>query len=153
MYPTKKPPVPLAPAPARLGVSTASTSSAKVGVNAPTDELSTSSDEDLQLVAGATSQAKHQTASSTGLYAELDGSGGEEFEVEEHIADDEQITDRDELIRERIAASQEQMKNILSNLSAEQLQRYETFRRVGFPRPMIKKVTNAMESCTHPLVE
>ncbi len=54
--------------------------------------------------------------------------------------DDEASADRDELIRSRISVAQSQMRDILAALSPEQLQRYETFRRIGFPRPAIKKV-------------
>lgn len=132
MIPGKRP-IPLAPAPARFGGTNTHPTTAKAGPE-PTmnDELSdtSSSEGETQLVA---------RTDTTGMYAELENDEEEyEIEGEEHIGDDD--VDRDELVRQRIANSQEQMKNILEELDEEQLQRYETFRRVGLPRPMIKKV-------------
>ena len=48
---------------------------------------------------------------------------------------------REELIRQRIAQSQDQMRHILVMFDQDQLKRYETFRRVGFSRGAIKKVS------------
>jgi hypothetical protein len=118
MLPIKKP-IPLAPAPARFGAP-------RLRAVEPDAELSEStSDEEINLVARTPS-----------LYAELEGASDEEFDQEE----EEQHADHDEIVRARVAASQEQMKEVLTGLTPEQLQRYETFRRVGFPRPMIKKI-------------
>lgn len=117
---------------------------------------SSSSDDDLHLVRPSPATGG-RTPRDTGLYAELGAENGEdnegevgaeeEFEVEEPGGEEITGANRDELIRERIATSQEQMKNILGSLTEEQLQRYETFRRVGFPRPMVKKVYIKVTSC------
>ena len=151
---------PIAPAPSRYA-STPAIGSSLAKPTAPRpiqlaeDDLSDdSSDEEVQLIS--------RTGSSVGAvgYAELGASGGaeeggseDEEDGEGEMAggggdDDEDSAERrDELIRERVATSQEQMRSILSTLTEEQLQRYETFRRVGFPRPMIKKLINRiMES-------
>lgn len=153
MFPAKKTPIPLAPAPIRGGP-TGQTSFGAVPAStakgtAEEGLSSSSSDDDLHLVRPATN-AGGKAPRATGLYAELGEEDGEdnedeagveeEFEVEEPGGEEATGADRDELIRERIAASQEQMKSILGSLTEEQLQRYETFRRVGFPRPMVKKV-------------
>lgn len=136
---------PIAPAPVRytsppsLGASLSKPPSAPLRpIQLDADLTSDSSDDEpVQLVA---------RTPITG-YAELDVEVSEEEEQGEgasaRLLDEDELggADRDELIRMRVAASQEQMRSILGNLSAEQLQRYETFRRVGFPRPMIKKVT------------
>lgn len=94
------------------------------------------------------------TTTGNSLYVELEGAGAvegdsggdaDEFEeLEELLVEDDLQADRDELVRTRIATSQAAMKNILDSLTEEQLQRYETFRRVGLPRPMIKKVTRML---------
>lgn len=136
---------PIAPAPVRytsppaLGASLAKPPSALARpIQLDADLSSDSSEEEaLQLVA---------RTPTTG-YAELDVEVSEEEEdgTARMLEDDELGgADRDELIRARVAASQEQMRTILASLSEEQLQRYETFRRVGFPRPMIKKVPAVM---------
>lgn len=70
----------------------------------------------------------------------------------------EESAERDEIIRERINRTQEQMKYhsvlcahmfssppsvsraIVDNLSEDQLRRYERFRRVGFSRPAMEKL-------------
>lgn len=161
MFPAKKTPIPLAPAPVRagttgptnFGVAPASTTKA-MGEEGLLS--SSSSDDDLHLVRPSAT-AGGRTPRATGLYAELGDEDGEdnegdvgaeeEFEVEEPGGEEITGANRDELIRERIAASQEQMKNILGSLTEEQLQRYETFRRVGFPRPMVKKVRIRVASC------
>lgn len=74
-------------------------------------------------------------------YAELEEDPEDAIEEAEMEDAEENGGDRDEIIRNRVVASQEQMRTIIASLNAEQLQRYETFRRVGFPRPMIKKVS------------
>lgn len=135
-----KKPIPLAPAPARFSVAGGKPRGGEGGVESH-DRLSTSSsDEDVQLV------ARTVAPRPDGLYAELSGPDDEEDEIDgEDLVGDEEVMDRDELIRTRIATSQDQMRGILSSLTSEQLQRYETFRRVGFPRPMIKKVYTAAD--------
>lgn len=47
---------------------------------------------------------------------------------------------REELIRTRLATANNAMLPVLSSMTADQHHRYETFRRVGFPRPFIKKL-------------
>ena len=115
MLPTGKKPIPLAPAPARFGA---------VRPRLAEPELSSSSGEEEELV-----------SRTTGIYAELEGF--EADDVEEEPVEDEA---REELVRARVAASQEQMHGILAGLTQEQLLRYETFRRIGFARPQIKRV-------------
>lgn len=81
-------------------------------------------------------------------YAELEEDPEDAAEAEAEMEDaEENGGDRDEIIRSRVATSQEQMRTIIASLSPEQLQRYETFRRVGFPRPMIKKVGKCADCC------
>lgn len=117
------------------------------------DDTSSGSDYENQLIpAPSTAQAKagHLKASSNLFDAELGASGdavnNSDAEDDARMNEDddnyvEEIDqDKDEIIRERIAQSQEQMKHILELLSEDQLRRYETFRRVGFPRPAIRKL-------------
>lgn len=134
--PPFKKPIPLAPAPARFGASR---------LGAPIMEAdglsSEDSDDEIVLVARST------TPRAGGMYAELEGFEADDTvdgEEEELIPEEEETADRDEMIRARVATSQEQMRGILASLTPEQLQRYETFRRVGFPRPMVKKVIPRM---------
>ncbi len=47
--------------------------------------------------------------------------------------------DKESAIRDRIAQSQSQMKHLLNLFTEDQLRRYETFRRIKFQRPTIKK--------------
>lgn len=106
----------------------------------PPSELSSdSSDDETLLVARTTAPEGYAELEGHGEGEEEEEEGGDEVEAEDVNADEE-VANRDELIRARVAASQEQMRDVLSALTPEQLQRYETFRRVGFPRPMIKKV-------------
>lgn len=140
--PPFKRPIPLAPAPPRFASSSSNTSigSAMGGRGSsslqrltpelPLSELSSDSSDDETLLVARTTAPEG--------YAELEGE--DDLEVEEMNAEEEEGTNRDELIRARVAASQEQMRDILASLTPGQLQRYETFRRVGFPRPMVKKV-------------
>ncbi len=134
-----KKPIPLAPAPSRFGLSKLRQPEVEE------DFTESSSDEETQLVARST------TPRTGGLYAELEGEEDEEEFEEEHLVDEEDVTDRDEIIRARIASSQEQMRDLLVSLNESQLQRYETFRRVGFPRPMIRKVC-LMRLCVVPIL-
>jgi transcription initiation factor TFIID subunit 11 len=120
MYPIKKP-IPLAPAPARFGTP-------RLRTVEPDAELTDSStDEEVQLV-----------TRTPNLYAELEGASDEE--ADDPPEDEEQLADYDEIIRARVAATQEQMKNVLAGLTPEQLRRYETFRRVKFSKTMIRKI-------------
>lgn len=68
----------------------------------------------------------------------------EEEEEEEEDEDEEEDADlalaEEEAISNRVAAAQASMRQILSAFTPEQLHRYETFRRVGFNRPAIKKL-------------
>ena len=112
----------------------------------PPSELSSDSSDDETLLVARTTAPEG--------YAELEGhgeededEGGDEVEAEDVNADEE-VANRDELIRARVAASQEQMRDVLGALTPDQLQRYETFRRVGFPRPMIKKVVKEGRLCS-----
>lgn len=112
----------------------------------PLDDSSSSSDYEQQLIPGPQVRA----ASSNLFEGELAerkgdaaGSDAEPDEDEEDVAVDEDLLgagDKEEAIRERIAQSQEQMKFLLDMFSEDQLRRYETFRRVGFPRQAIKKL-------------
>lgn len=127
MIPVKRP-IPLAPAPPARGAFGAN--APRVRTLEPEGELSESSSGDEgELVARA-----------PGLYAELEGASEEEVEAEEPLVEEEEQPDRDEIIRARVIASKEQMKEILGSLTSEQLARYETFRRQKFPQQMIKKV-------------
>lgn len=69
---------------------------------------------------------------------------GEEDEEEEDEEEDEEDTDlalaSEQAISSRVAAAQASMRDLLSAFTPEQLHRYETFRRVGFNRPAIKKL-------------
>lgn len=124
MQPAKKP-IPLAPAPARFGAIRPRLMEAEL------DASSSSSSDEEPLV-----------ARSRGMYAELEGFEADEVEEELPVVDE---AGREELIRERVAKAQEQMRGLLAGLSQEQLVRYETFRRVGLPRPMIKKVRSVLK--------
>jgi transcription initiation factor TFIID subunit 11 len=64
----------------------------------------------------------------------------EDEEEEDNGAGYEESAERDEIIRERINRTQEQMRLIVDNLSEEQLKRYERFRRVGLARPTMEKL-------------
>ena len=127
----------MAPAPLKLGSTSINTGNANK-IQALGPELSEDSSEE-ELVAGPSTVSR-----TGGMYAELEDDGGgsaNEFEVEEPMMTEEDaMGDRDEAIRARIVEGQEQMKLILSSLTPEQLQRYETFRRVGLAKPTIKKV-------------
>lgn len=76
------------------------------------------------------------------------GSDGEDADDDDRLADEYDLVtnnlgpsgDREDAIRTRIAQSQDQMKHLLDLFTEEQFKRYETFRRVGFPRPAIKKL-------------
>lgn len=118
-------------------------------------DTSSSEDELIPLnlpLAKSRSQAPGQTSSHPSLFdAELGnggasghGSEGEEYddELEEGLLDEDYAgtNDKEEAIRERLAHTQEQMKLMMSLLDEDQLQRYETFRRVAFSRPAIKKL-------------
>lgn len=118
-----KRPIPLAPAPARFGTPRLR------AVEPDAEPSESSSEEEIELV-----------ARTPGLYAELEGGTDDELEELAPEEEEQQQGDRDEIIRARVAAAQEQMKGILESLTPEQQQRYETFRRVGFPRPMVKKI-------------
>jgi transcription initiation factor TFIID subunit 11 len=116
------------------------------------DDTSSGSDYENQLIpAPSTVQSKTGPKASSNLFdAELGASGDAtnnsdaEDDARMNEDDDNYVEevdqDKDEIIRERIAQSQEQMKHILELLSEDQLKRYETFRRVGFPRPAIRKL-------------
>lgn len=56
--------------------------------------------------------------------------------------DDEEIDfmDYEESVRLKIEQTRNQMKYILANFTPEQMHRYETFRRIGFSRSVIKKI-------------
>lgn len=59
-------------------------------------------------------------------------------DLEEHFGPKDDA--KEELIKERIAQSQANMRNLLASLTTDQQQRYEVFRRVGFVRSVIKKM-------------
>ena len=68
---------------------------------------------------------------------------GMEVVVEEEEEDEEEDDvplPEEEAISARVAAAQASMRTLLSSFTPEQLQRYETFRRVGFNRPAVKKL-------------
>lgn len=50
------------------------------------------------------------------------------------------LSNRDEQVKARLAVAHAAMLPILASLTEDQQRRYETFRRVGFPRPLIKKM-------------
>lgn len=68
-----------------------------------------------------------------------DGNGDIEDEFDE-IPQEQLNQDEDESIRERISKAQAEMHEILKDLDEEQIARYEMFRRIRLPAPMIKKV-------------
>lgn len=118
------------------------------------EESSSESDYENELIPAPTTgqglSVKPGNKASSNLFdAELDESGGGNGSDNENdlgINDEDNLIeegdqDKEELIRERIAQSQEQMKHVLDLLSEDQLKRYETFRRVGFPRQGIRKVS------------
>lgn len=116
------------------------------------DESSSSEDYEGQLIPAPA--AKLRMGASSNLYdGELkapggtgQGSDGEEADdaLDDGLLDDDFFmaagADKEDVIRERIAESQEQMKHLLDMFDEDQLRRYETFRRVGFPRQAIKKL-------------
>lgn len=68
-----------------------------------------------------------------------DGNGDIEDEFDE-IPQEQLNQDEDESIRERIWKAQAEMHEILKDLDEEQIARYEMFRRIRLPAPMVKKV-------------
>lgn len=115
------------------------------------DDSSSGSDYENQLIpapAAAMSRPSTGPKASSNLFdAELGATTANNSDAEDDLGlndeDDnyaeEVDQDKDEMIRERIAQSQEQMKHILELLTEDQLKRYETFRRVGFPKPTVRK--------------
>lgn len=114
------------------------------------EETSSGSDYESQLIPAPVAAPKAPTgpkASSNLFDAELasddeeeDGHGLVAADEEEDFGGEEADLDKDEMIRDRIAQSQKQMKHLLELLSEDQLRRYDTFRRIGFPRSGIRKV-------------
>jgi transcription initiation factor TFIID subunit 11 len=64
----------------------------------------------------------------------------EEEEEEEEEEEGDLALAEEKAISGRVAAAQASMRDLLLNFTPEQLHRYETFRRVGFNRPAIKKL-------------
>lgn len=121
------------------------------------DDSSSSEDYEGQLIP-APGKASRPGANSNLFDAELAGgkaavgsddeAGGPGGADDNDADDDDGIEDeaiygaaeKEDAIRERISHSQDQMKHLLELFDDDQLRRYETFRRVGFPRQAIKKL-------------
>ncbi len=118
-------------------------------------ELSLDSDLDLDSDIIGIGSSKVGTGSATPLFDQAKSTVIGELPLDE--LDDEEMdiynmnefggdAANEQAIRERIQKSQETMRDILETFTPEQQQRYETFRRVGFPRPAIKKVINLLSA-------
>jgi transcription initiation factor TFIID subunit 11 len=70
---------------------------------------------------------------------------------EEGVAEDEDdalydmhhtqnVENREDELRGRIGTAQERMHDLIQSFDEDQMQRYETFRRVGIPRPAVKRL-------------
>ncbi len=144
-----KRPIPLAPAPAKsASVPSRLPESASKIPKIDENELSSDSSDgdDENLLVGRT--VTPTTPNSGEYYAELEGEDEDdaaEAEADALQEDEFDAADRDELIRARIASHQEQMKDLLSSQTPEQVLRYEAYRRSGLPRPAIKKVFSDRE--------
>lgn len=123
----------------------------------PFDDSDSSEDYEGQLLAAPVPSSRMRSSASSNLYdaelrkpgSNLGGSEDEGGEAAEGFLDEDEDDlmqgfdvsgDKETLIRDRIAQSQEQMKHLLAMFDDDQLRRYETFRRVGFPRQAIKKL-------------
>ena len=56
---------------------------------------------------------------------------------------------REDELRERIGAAQERMHNLLQSFDEDQMHRYEAFRRVGIPRPAVKRLIQRVTEHTN----
>lgn len=74
--------------------------------------------------------------SSTQQQARAENDDDEDDDEEEELV----FSDTEESIRQKIEQTREQMKFVLQNFTPEQMHRYETFRRVGFSRTIVKKI-------------
>lgn len=86
-------------------------------------------------------QIQHQLALQQQMRTQqppaVEGEG--ECEEEEEEEEPNLFFDQEESIRLKLEQTREQMKYILENFTPAQMHRYETFRRVGFSRSVIKK--------------
>lgn len=81
------------------------------------------------------------------VYDDINDNDNQEYEEDGDIEDEfdeipqEQLNqNEDESIRQRISKAQTEMHEILKELDEEQTARYEIFRRIRLPAPMIKKI-------------
>lgn len=74
-----------------------------------------------------------------------DISEDEEAQMPQHFGNNSKREKlREEEIRERLGQAQEHMHQLMQSFDEDQMKRYEIYRRVGLPRPVIKKLISRL---------